>query len=190
MNSIMSAAMAAAMLLCAPAAGAAEFVAAPNAGYVIDLDTPDNSMSLWQLDEMSGVNALRARVTFVRVGKKTQYGPATMLVLSNGKSEASLTFLLSPKGSVAMLRAKRGETDLGGELFMMPIDPKETFGLEIDWTPEGKVTVRIATKGVKAMGGDGFERHEVTMDGAPTSIRILGGGSEAEFKPLTLGAAR
>ncbi|MDP1738174.1 MAG: hypothetical protein Q8L23_12135 [Caulobacter sp.] len=189
MKSIISAAMAALLLLSASAAGAAEFTPAPNAGYVIDLDTPDNSMSLWQLDEMSGISALRARVTFVRVGKKTAYGPATMLILSNGQSEASLTFLLTPKGSVAMLSAKRGETELGRELFLMPIDPKETFGLEIDWTPEGKVTVRIATKAVKDMGGDGFERHEVTMDGAPTQIKILGGGSETEFKPLTLGAA-
>lgn len=190
MKSIMSAAMAALLLLSAPSAGAAEFTPAPNAGYVLDLDTPDNSMSLWQLDEMSGINALRARVTFVRVGKKTSYGPAAMLVLSNGKSEASLTFLLTPKGAVAMLGARQGEADQGGELFMMPIDPKETFGLEIDWTSEGKVTVRIATKAVKDMGGDGFERHEVTIDGAPTRIKILGGGSETEFKPLTLGAVR
>jgi hypothetical protein len=190
MKSIMSAAMAALLLLSAPSAGAAEFTPAPNAGYVIDLDTPDNSMSLWQLEEMSGINALRARVTFVRVGKKTSYGPATMLILSNGASEASLMFLLTPKGSVAMLTAKRGETELGRELFLMPIDPKETLGLEIDWTPQGEVTVRIATKAVKDMGGDGFERHVVTMDGAPTQIKILGGGSEVEFKPLRLGAVR
>jgi hypothetical protein len=30
----------------------------------------------------------------------------------------------------------------------------------------------------------------VTIDGAPTRIKILGGGSETEFKPLTLGAVR
>lgn len=190
MKSIMTAAIAAAMLLWAPAAGAAEFAAAPNASHVIDLDTPDNSMSLWQLDEMSGVNALRARVTFARVGKKTQYGPIVVLVLSNGQSETRLTFLLTPKASMALLGAHRGDTDLGGTIFLLPVDPKETFGLEIDWTPEGQVTVRIATKAARAMGGDGFERHEVTMDGAPTRIQVLGGGSEVEFKPLTLGAVR
>jgi len=188
MKSIMSAAMAAAMALCAPAAWSAEFKAAPNASHVIDLDTPDSSMSLWQLDDLTGINALRARVTFVRVGKKTQYGPTAMVVLSNGKSEARLMFLLSPKGAMAMLSADKGETELGRQLFIMPIDSKETFGLEIDWTPEGKVVVRIASAAVKGMGGDGFERHEVTMDGAPTQLRILGGGSEVELKPLTLGS--
>lgn len=190
MKSILSAVMAAGMLLWAPAVGAAEFTPAPNASYVIDLDTPDNSMSLWQLDDISGISALRAQVTFVRVGKKTSYGPATVLILSNGTSEARLTFLLTPKASVAMLSAARGETDLGRELFLMPIEPKETFGLEIDWTSEGKVTVRITTRAVKEMGGQGYELHDVTMEGAPTGMKILGGGSETEFKPLVLGVVR
>ncbi len=188
MKSMVTAAAAALALLCGPAAWAAEFKAAPNASHVIDLDTPDNSMSLWQLDDLTGLNGLRARATFVRIGKKTQFGPAAMLVLSNETSEARLMFLLSPKGSIAMLSAARGETELGRQLFIMPIEPKETFGLEIDWTPDGKVMVRIASAAVKGMGGDGFERHEVVMEGAPTQLKILGGGSEVEFKPLTLGS--
>lgn len=188
MKSIMSAAIVAAMLLMAPLASAAEFRAAPNGSHVIDLDTPDSSMSLWQLDDLTGISALRARVSFPRIGKKTQFGPVAMIVLSNGTSEAKLVFLLSPKASMAMLSADRGETELGRQLFLMPIEPKETFGLEIDWTPEGKVVVRIASAAVKEMGGDGVERHEVTMDGPPTKLRILGGGSEVELKPLQLGS--
>lgn len=190
MKSKMIATAIAATLLLGSTAQAAEFMPAPNASYVLDLDTPDNSMSQWQLNDLSGIGALRARATFVRIGKKTQFGPATMILLSNDRSEVRLTFLLTPKGAMAMLSAERGETDLGHALFLAPIDPKETFGLEIDWTPEGRVVVRITTEAVKALGGQGFELHEVTMDGAPTQIQIFGGGSETEFKPLTLGAVR
>lgn len=189
MKKIMSAAAAAALLYCAPA-GAAEFAPAPNARHVVDLDTPDASMSLWQLDDLSGIEALRARATFPRVGRKTDYGPVVVIVLANDRSEARLTFLLSPKGAVALLAASRGVAELGPELFMLPVEPKEAFDLEIDWTAEGHVVVRLATKAAREMGGQGFERHEVTMDGAPTRLQVLGGGAEVEFKPLILGALR
>lgn len=39
-------------------------------------------------------------------------------------------------------------------------------------------------------GGQGFEQHEMTTVGAPTRLQIIGGGSEVDFDPLTLGAVR
>ncbi len=190
MKSKIIGAAAAGLLLLGQGAWAEEFTPAAHARYVVDLDTPDASMSLWRLDDLSGINALRTQATFVRLGKKTQWGPQTIIVLANDRSEVKLTFVMSSKGSVALLTATRGETKLGTELFLMPIDPQETFGLEMDWTAEGKVTVRITTRAVKEMGGQGFELHDVTMDGAPTQMKILGGGNETEFKPLTLGVVR
>lgn len=190
MKSTMMAAAAALALLAAPTAWAAEFTPAPNASYVLDQDTPDDSMSLWELDDMSGLSAMRAQVTVRRIGKPKSVKPGAVLVLSNGSSEAHLSFLFTPKGSIAVLSAQRGETELGSEVFLAPLDPKETFGLEIDWTPAGLVTVRIASKAAKDMGSQGFEKHEVKMDGAPTKLEIMGAASEVEFKPLKLGTVR
>lgn len=189
MKSPMMAAVVAACLFAAPVA-AAEFQPVPNARYVIDLDTPDDSFSLWRQSDLSGISSARAQVTFRRVGKKKAFSPGASIILANDGSQARLSFAVTPKGSVAILTASRGEMALASELFVMPIEPDETFGLEVDWTPEGKVMVRLATRAVKTMGGDGFERHEVTIDGAPTSLEVVGVASEIELKPLTLGSVR
>lgn len=190
MKSKIIAAVLAATLLLGQAAGAAEFVPAPNARYVIDLDTPDDRISHWQLDDLSGLSAMRAQVTTGRIGKVTAVKPGALLALSNGRSEVHLRFLFTPEGSTASLTVWRGDESLPGEAFLAPLDPEETFGLEIAWTPEGVVTVRIAGKAAKEPGSQGFEEHVVTMDGAPTRLEIIGAAGEVEFKPLILGAVR
>ncbi|HRD27755.1 MAG TPA: hypothetical protein PLO65_05600 [Caulobacter sp.] len=189
MKSLITAAVVAASLAAAPA-WAADFQPAPNADYVLDLDTPDDSFSLWRQSDLSGISAARAQVTFRRVGRKKAFSPGASIILANDQSEARLSFVVAPKGAVAILIASRGETKLGSELFVMPVEPGETFGLELDWTPEGKVVVRMATRAVKTLGGDGFERHEITMAGAPTRMEIVGVAAEIELKPLTLGSVR
>lgn len=188
-SKIIVAVIAAAWLL-GPTAQAAEFTPALNARSVIDLDTPDDSISLWEQDDLAGITALRSEVTVRRVGKPKSIKPGLFLILSNDMGSVSFILLASPKGSMMALESKRGGAVTGGEAFFSVIDPQETFGLEIDWTTAGRVEVRITSKTIKAMGGDGFERHTISLDGAPTKIEIYGMAGEVEFKPLTLGSVR
>lgn len=71
------------------------------------------------------------------------------------------------------------------ELFLLPVEVNETFDLELDWTAEGKVVAVVRSKAARDLNG--FERHEISMKGAPASLRISGSSGEIDYETLQLG---
>ncbi|NEX93733.1 hypothetical protein [Caulobacter sp. 17J65-9] len=176
-----------AALLFGNAASAGEFKAAPNASYVVDLDTPDGNFSLWQADDLTGLNALRTNVTFARLGKDKTYAPHFAVALENDKGRVVLgASVLKGKVMIVTLTTWQGDKQTAQEMFMLPPEPSETFALDLDWTPDGVVTAVIHSQATKDMNG--FERHQARLDGAPARLEITGSTAEVEFKPLKLGS--
>jgi len=162
---------------------AGTFTAAPQSTYLVDLDTPDQHMSEWRVDDIGSDNALRATVKVNGLIETTgKIKPGFLMQFVAGDDKASLYFAGAPsaKTFAANLSAERGGKDLGGGgLFLTSavIGVGKPFDLAVDWTPDGKLTVTI----------DGHESQTVQLAHAPSRIEIDGTAGEIELNPMSLG---
>lgn len=171
------------------AAHAAEFTPAPNQSFTVDLDTQAGNFSLWRAEELNGVNAVRSQITFVRLGTDPKWSPMFRVSLVRGTERVafSVTGLPGKNLLIPMLTTTRDSKKMGDDIYVMTPQVGERFGLEIDWTPDGAVSVMIRDKAAQEISG--FERHVGKLSGPPTSLEISGSTGEVEFKPLKLGRA-
>jgi hypothetical protein len=169
-----------------PTALAGEFEAAPNATYAIDLDTDEGRFSEWKLTDLRGLNAARGKVTFVQLRVHERWAPGLNIALGDGDDRVQFT-VVSPtrKPPLLAMLETHGKIPKHSEVFAFGPELNEPFGLEIEWTPQGKVTVTIRTKAAQAVNG--FERHELDLGRAPTWFRFGGSTSEVSVEPLMLG---
>lgn len=165
-------------------------VTAPNGTYLLDQDSPDNSLSVWQIDTLSNVNAVRAKLTIRRTGRSGA-NPTFGLSLSNSTDTVQFQAFTKP-GKTTFIPLITEEADhteksgLAGGLFLSTFEVNESVDVEADWTAVGVVTVTLRDKANESI--DGFERHTVTMRGGPpTSLKIVAITGEAEWKPLQIG---
>lgn len=165
------------------------FQLAPNGSYILDQDSPDNSISTWQLNQLSNANAVRAKLTVRRLGAITN--PTFGLSLSNDKDAVLFQVFANP-GARTLIPLVTEDSDhsengtLSGGVFFSMFDVNETVDVEATWTPAGEVTVTIWNKASRSTGD--FERRTVTMRGGPpTKLKVIAISGEAEWKPLEIG---
>lgn len=169
------------------AATAQSFVGAPSANFVLDLDTKDGASSSWRVDDLSGLNALEARVTFLRKGKHKKWAPGFSISLGDEEVQARLHVTAFPDTDILFFRTEILGTDSKQEPEMFFLPPKfgEEFELHIDWSPEGNVTFIVSSKAAEELGG--YERHEVQLGRAPSMLKVSGSTGEVMFNPIKLG---
>lgn len=168
-------------------AHAQSFTAAPNATFVLDLDSADGNFSLWQARDLAGINALRARATFVRKGEHRRWAPTFSITASGGEGRAAITFTAAPSSGPLLVGAAlwRNGQKSEEETFLLPPAFEEPFDIHVEWTESGLVTFTVFSSAARA--ANGFERHQVDLGEAPTSLRITGSTGEVLFDPLQLG---
>src|SRR5580704_299115 len=165
---------------------AATFSPAPQASYLIDLDTPSQHLSVWDLNDLGTLNALRATVKInAIVPTDGKVKPGFLIGFTNGDEMASVFIADAPKGGglVMGLGATRGDKRLGGGgvfLSAVTIGIAQAFDLAIDWTADGKLTATL----------NGRESYTVQLSKAPTKLEIEGSSGEIELNPLTLGRSQ
>jgi hypothetical protein len=198
MKLFLAACVAAAVLAGSPSARAApelrlSMTTAPNGTYLLDQDSPDNSISVWQIDRLSNVNAIRAKLTVRRVGGGHGANPTFGLSLANGSDTVMFQAFTKPGKTtfVPLINETSDHTEksgLAGGVFLSLFELNETVDLEVSWTAAGEVTVTLRDKASRAIND--FERHTVTMRGGPpTSLKVVAISGEAEWKPLEIGTA-
>jgi hypothetical protein len=180
-------------------AGAADapaplFTAAPGATFLLDQDTPDYSMSVWQAQDLKGVNAIRAKMTVRRLASGAKMNPTFGIMFENGADTAIFQVFTRP-GKTLMIPVVSEEKDhtekagLAGGVFLSSFeggDHAETVDLAIDWTDAGVITITLRDKASAAIND--FERESVTLRGGPpTSLKFIGGNGEVEYNPVQLG---
>ncbi len=84
------------LLVVSGAANAETFTPAPNASYALDLDTKDGNYSIWSANDLTGLNALRAHVTFARKGTHERFAPSFTVVVAGATREARLAVIAAP----------------------------------------------------------------------------------------------
>lgn len=169
------------------AANAQSFVVAPNSSFTLNLDSEDGNFSLWKAEDLSGLSALEARVTFVRKGSHRQWMP-TLMVAIEGQTSTALFRVVSfrRRGELTVrteLIAQDSETVIQEFLFAPELG--EEFDLRVEWTSEGAVVFTVHSRSAPLV--DGFERHEVQLGQRPSSLRISNSTGEVNFAPLRLG---
>jgi hypothetical protein len=171
----------------ANSAWAADFERAPNQSFSLDLDTEAGNFSQWRSGDLTGFNALRTRMTFVRLGAHSKWAPSFHLSLVNGGERATfdVTGVAGKKPLIASLVHWKDQKEASREAFLMMPEAAETFALEVDWTPTGEVTVVVRDKAAQALNG--FERRSVSLAAAPSSLEISGSTGEVTLSPLELG---
>jgi len=164
-------------------------VLAPNGSYELDQDSPDNSISVWQLTTLANVNAIRAKLTVHRIGERGA-NPTFGIELSNDADAVQFQAFTKPgKTSLIPLISEAADhtenvSGLAGGLFLSHFDVGETVDVDVDWTDAGVVTVTLRDKSAI----NGFERHTVTMRGGPpTKLKVVAMTGEGEWKPLQIG---
>jgi hypothetical protein len=176
-----------AMLSVGPAS-AQTFTAAPNLSFFLDFDSEDGNYSVWRATDLSGVNALRAHSTFVRKGQHERYAPSFSIAIGRESAEARLQVTALPRSGPLIVRASRHE---GGQttqeqMFLLTPEFRETFDLNVEWTPEGVVTFTVYSNAAQAVNG--FERHQINLGGSPTLVEVSGSTGEVSFDPIELGS--
>lgn len=161
------------------------FTPAGNASYTVDLDTQNGNFSVWRAKDLGGLNALRAKVVVSRLGKDSKWAPSFQIKLENANSHADLS-IDGIKG-LLFLHAQSwdGDKQVQDELFLMPPEVGETFGLELDWKADGSAVIVVHAKATEKVSG--FERHEIKLSGAPSSLEVSGSTGEITLDPLQLG---
>lgn len=186
---VVAAAIVGGMLLGPSAVAAETFTPGPGQTYLLDLDTADGNFSVWRADDLQGANALRAKVTFARLGLDKRWSPNFQVRVGDASMTVGLTVVgVKNKVLVTTLRTLRDNKVVGKEeSFLLGPEPGETFDLEIDWDASGRIAFLIRDRAAKAING--FERHEARLDGPPTRVEIVGSTGEVLFDPLQLGRA-
>ncbi len=171
-------------------ANAESFTPVERGTYSLDLDTTDGNFSQWALNDLSGVNATRAKVTFARKGKHKTYAALATLSVEGKTRQVYIRFAaLSDNGplySTVTLADSNGQ--IKEEVVLLPPDMKETFDLHVQWTPEGKVIFDLFDHANKDVG-QGFERHEIEMGEPVTALKIINSTGEVAIDPLQVGQA-
>lgn len=175
------------VLAAALPAHAAEFRPAPNQSFTVDLDTQTGNFSQWKAEDIAGFNALRTQVTFLRLGKDSKWAPSFHLSLVNGAERATFNLTGMPGKTllVAQLVHWRDGKEAGRDLYLLGPEFGETFALDVDWSPDGLVTMTIRDKAAQAING--FERHQTKLAAAPSVLEVSGSTGEVVLKPLQLG---
>ena len=197
--------------LFASAARAETFTPAPNAAYVLDLDTQAGAFSQWRLGDLSGFNALRGRVTFLRKGSDRQWPPVFRIALGDDQQQAWLQVTALPHSGPLIVRTYRleGQTELDVQYFTLTPNYREPFDLKIDWTDDGRVSFVLSSLAAGTgidiaplQGGSrprtapaaaaqvGAERREVLLSRAPAWLLIDNSTGEVMLDPLQLGWAQ
>ena len=168
-------------------ATAQTFVAAPNISFVLDFDTDDGAYSSWRADDLSGLNAMEARVTFLRKGKHKKWVPSFSISLADEADRATLSVTALPKSGPLVMRtetsSERGDDPF--PVYALPPEFGEEFDLLVEWNDQGLVVFTVYSKAAETMNG--YERHEVQLDHAPNKLRISVSTGEVMFDPLRLG---
>lgn len=175
--------------LCAAqgSAFAQTFTASPNSSFVLDFDSEDGNFSLWRLNDLSGLTALRARTTFARKGTDARWAPSFSIAVGNDNATARLSVLAAPNSGPLIVETSlvQGRTRDQRETFVLTPTFEEPFDLHVNWTPDGVVTFRIYSRAAQAVNG--YEQHQVRLGVPPTALSISGSTSEVQFDPLQLG---
>lgn len=163
---------------------------AANGSYLLDQDSPDDSISVWQVAPISNVNSIRAKLTVRRVGSRGA-NPTFGFALSNDADTVQFQAFTKP-GKNTLIPLVSEEADhtekscFVGGVYVSTFDVGETVDVEADWTDAGVVTLTLRDKSAQAFNG--YERCTVTMrGGAPTALKVIAMTGEAEWKPLQLG---
>lgn len=188
MPSVLKALIGACLALClANGAEAQTFVAAPNGSFLLDLDSQAGNYSIWRANDITGVNAVRAHVTFARKGTDARYAPSFQIRVGNSGEDALLSVVAAPNSGPLIVQTalSRGQQQTAQEVFVLTPVFQESFDLDVDWTDAGVVTFTVHSRAAQAVNG--YERHQVTLSAPPTRFGANGSTGEVTFDPIQLG---
>ena len=181
---------AAASLQAIPCAGQT-FTAAPGRTFSMDLDTMSGNYSVWELKDLSGVTAVRAKLAVRRLGEHKTYAPTFRISVANGDGSVGFRAAVLKRGRQRMIVLYAdhisGENRTE-EMFLTQIELDEVVDLAIDWSTTGEVRFALTSKATRATNG-GAEIHTVKLGKAPAVLRITNSTSELEVVELSAGTA-
>ena len=179
--------------LCLAAAqplSAATFTAAPHAQHMIDLDTAPGHFSVWNANDLSGLNAVRAHFRVSAVARDNKWGPIFRFQLKRGDELVQVSLMGFPgkKPLLIQLDHSKGGVTQPPEAFVTFMQVEELADLEIDWTADGQVTFTLKSPESLQVSPQG-ERHMARLSGTPTGFSIVGSTGEIEVQSLGLGTS-
>jgi hypothetical protein len=176
--------------LAASASAQPELAPVPHGTFLLDQDSPENSESLWRTDEVDGLSAIHAKLTFKRAGAG-QREPALAITLKNSNDKATFEAFTIPGRTrlTSFLDEDKDHSEKSATfngIFASGFDVGEVVDLSVTWTAGGVITVTLRDKSSAMMSG-GEERHTMTLRGAPSAITVASTNCEVEFNPFELG---
>ncbi|MGZ3306219.1 MAG: hypothetical protein ACXU8U_10210 [Asticcacaulis sp.] len=168
------------------AALAGDFKVAPHGSYLIDLDTADDSFSVWRSEDLGELNAVHARMRIARCGKSKQYACQGHIRLSSGDKSVSIEVISLKPGAPLYVTLDDG-VDSHRQMFLSPPEADEAFDFHIRWSADGKISFDLYDKLNHGIG-QGFEHREYDLAAPVKSMEVTGSTSEVEFNKLELGS--
>jgi hypothetical protein len=171
----------------AETSAAQSFVPAPNGTFVLDFDSEDGNFSLWRVDDLTGINTMRARATLVRKGHHDRWAPSFTIALGDDQGQARLSIIAAPNSGPLIIQSAliQGQSRSQEDNFALTPHFQEAFDIHVEWTAEGVVTFTVFSRA--AQGVNGYERRQVSLGRGPTTLSITGSTGEVLFDPLQLG---
>jgi len=179
-------AIAIALAALSSAAQAGDFKVAPHGSYLIDLDTADDSFSVWRSEDLGDVNAVHAHMRIARCGKSKEYACQAHIRLYSGDKSVSIAVTSLKPGAPLYVTLDDG-VDAHRQMFLSAPAADEAFDFDIHWSPDGKISVDLydtVSRGV----GQGFEHHEYDLAAPVKAMEVTGSTSEVEVNKLELGS--
>lgn len=187
---ILAAGLAVLTLATGAAAGAQAqaFTAAANSRFTLDLDTAAGNYSEWSARDLSGLDAMRAKVTIARLVPDKRWRPVARIVVGGRLEEAAFRVVSRTDGApleVSVMRLREGK--VVGEVIALPtVRPDEVFRLEAQWTPAGLVTFVLTSTAT----GPGGAKASIQLDAAPTAVTAMVSTGEVKLAPIELGTVK
>jgi hypothetical protein len=144
---------------------------------VLDFDTQSGNYSGWVIKDLDAINAVRATLQVHRVGSDPKWAPNFSITLLNGDKRVAFNIVRAASDLPLIVRVKQpGDKadDLGQ--FLGKLDLNTPLDVAIDWTADGKVTVKAGGKTVS-----------VPLGAPVKGLEITGSTGEIEFNPLQIG---
>ncbi len=166
-------------------ARAQSFAPAASANYTMDLDTQNGNFSVWQVNDLSAINALRSNVTIARLGQDPKWAPTFLIMLNSDAGRAELHISGLDGRLILTAESWVGEEQMQSEVFLLPPEIAETFGLDVDWSPDGSVVFVVRDKAAGKVNG--YERHVISLMGPPTTLEITSSTGQLKLDQVKLG---
>lgn len=179
----LAAAAAAWTVTCLGVAHADSFKSAPNMSFMFVASSKEAYFSTWEVRDLKGLNALRARAKFEWFGADPKWLPGWKIDLAAGEERLMLA-AGGREGDPTQLSLQlwRDKSLVREEFFELRPKSSNAIDVSIHWTPEGVVTAEIGRRGTRLT-----ERRTAKLSSQPQRLGVHVSTAGVSFEPLELG---